>query len=489
MKFKTSFENPNSKSNVDILANKLPDFSNNLFSVVVNNLIGKVDYIQNQNRESVEIEFFDTTLRDGDQSPGNAFTEAEKLYFAKRLSDAGFHFIEAGFPASHGDVTDKIAHQVDLQNSKLVGLARLHQEDISACKIALETLPDGQGVVHCFVATSPKHRELKLKGIDIEKIIENMNNFLGEIDQNKYKVMFSLEDATNTPDCDLRKVIEAAVRLGVDYINIPDTVGTAQPFEVERLIKKVMIYVLSAKRRAGIEKEIKVFYHGHNDLDNAVANTMAALRAGAHPQGTINGCGERAGNVSLFDIICNILARPELYGKYIINIDIGQLFGIIQEIDEKLGTKYSEEIQKRFLHTSGIHQAYIAQEVSKAIEDKKIKHKIMGGFIYKPDENGKYTQVKFSDIYLPLNGHAIGCEPKDYGIILSKHSGIKAVKAIFMLRGYEFCDDYQLEQVNKYIHKYAIKKLESDQGKISKRTIDDIDIITIAKKFKLKSVN
>ena len=363
----------------EILQNELQDYSSatQFIRNLTSEITGRVDYFVQMQSPEVMISFFETSLRDGAQSPGNAFTDQEKIIYTEELIKALFDFIEVGFPAAHGDATGQIVDHVVERGlghiSKIVALCRLNAGDIEKAKLALDALPDGQGVIHCFIATSKVHREYKLKGKPINSIIDDISKLFATINKDepgKYKIMFSLEDATNTPDKDLRCVIEAAVQNGADFINIPDTIGSAQVREVGDLIERVCNFVNIAKRKFSIDRDVVVHYHGHNDLGHAVSASLEAMLAGAGGlQGTTSGMGERAGNTNLTTLMSNMLARPDIYGKYHFKVKAEELYRITADMDDSLGTYYAERMKKGFIHTSGIHQANLGNQIVRTISN------------------------------------------------------------------------------------------------------------------------
>lgn len=252
-----------------------------------------------------KIEFLDTTLRDGEQTPGVNFSIKEKVAIAKQLEKWGISAIEAGFPAASPDsftAVQTIAQT--MKKTAVTGLARLVKTDIDACYEALKEAKFPQ--VHVFIATSPIHREFKLNKSK-EEILEAIREYVSYA-RSKFEVVeFSPEDATRTELDFLLQVVQTAVDAGATYINIPDTVGFTTPEEYGHIFRYLIDNVQS-------ERDIRFSPHCHNDLGMAVANTLAAIENGAgRVEGTVNGIGERAGNAALEEVAVALSIREEHY--------------------------------------------------------------------------------------------------------------------------------------------------------------------------------
>ncbi len=254
---------------------------------------------------------FDTTLRDGEQSPGASLNLEEKLAIAHQLARLGVDVIEAGFPfASPGDfkAVNKIAEVVGGKNGPIIcGLARASKNDIKACYEALSPAPKKR--IHTFIATSDIHLEHKLKKSrrEVLSIVPEMvcyaKSFLDDVE-------FSCEDASRSDQEFLYEVIELAISAGATTINIPDTVGFTTPTEFGKLIADINENVPNID-------EAVLSVHGHNDLGLAVANFLEAMKNGARQlECTINGIGERAGNASLEELVMALHVRKSFYNKF-----------------------------------------------------------------------------------------------------------------------------------------------------------------------------
>jgi len=254
---------------------------------------------------------FDTTLRDGEQSPGASLNLEEKLAIANQLARLGVDVIEAGFPfASPGDfkAVNKIAQVVTGDNGPIIcGLARASRNDIKACFEALSPAPRKR--IHTFIATSDIHLEHKLKKSrkDVLSIVPEMVNYAKSFVDD---VEFSCEDASRSDPEFLYEVIQAAISAGASTINIPDTVGFSTPSEFGKLISDINNHV------PNIDEAI-LSVHGHNDLGLAVANFLEAVKNGARQlECTVNGIGERAGNASLEELVMALHVRKRFYNKF-----------------------------------------------------------------------------------------------------------------------------------------------------------------------------
>jgi len=254
---------------------------------------------------------FDTTLRDGEQSPGASLNLEEKLAIAHQLARLGVDVIEAGFPfASPGDfkAVNKIAEVVSGENGPTIcGLARASKNDIKACFEALSPAPNKR--IHTFIATSDIHLEHKLKKSrkDVLSIVPEMVNYAKSFVDD---VEFSCEDASRSDPEFLYEVIQAAISAGANTINIPDTVGFSTPSEFGKLISDINNHV------SNIDEAI-LSVHGHNDLGLAVANFLEAVKNGARQlECTVNGIGERAGNASLEELVMALHVRKRFYNKF-----------------------------------------------------------------------------------------------------------------------------------------------------------------------------
>lgn len=252
-----------------------------------------------------KIYIFDTTLRDGEQSPGVNLNTKEKLEIAYQLERLGVDRIEAGFPAaSPGDSAAVGAVAAAVKNATIIGLSRARTQDIDAAYEALKNAQDP--CLHLFLASSPIHRKHKLR-MEKEQVLETAEAAIRYAKKYFSKVEFSPEDAGRTEIDFLCQVTEMAIRAGATVVNIPDTVGYLTPYEYGSIFKTLKENV------PGIEK-IQLSAHCHDDLGMATANALAAVLNGADQiEGTINGIGERAGNTALEEVALALETRQDFY--------------------------------------------------------------------------------------------------------------------------------------------------------------------------------
>jgi len=301
--------------------------------------------------EQVRITVFDTTLRDGEQSPGCSMNHQEKLRLAHQLDRLGVDVIEAGFPiASDGDFEAVKAVAEVIRRPIIAGLARACRPDIERAWDALKDAARPR--IHVFLATSDIHLQYKLR-ITRDQCLAQAREAVSFAKSFCSDVEFSPEDATRTDPDFLCRVLEAVVEAGATTLNIPDTVGYTVPSEFGELIATIR------RRVKGIE-DVTISAHCHNDLGMAVANTMAAIAAGARQvECTINGIGERAGNASLEEIVMAIRVRHDRY-PYETGIVGEQIFPASQMLSEITGVPVQPNKavtgRNAFAHEAGIHQ-------------------------------------------------------------------------------------------------------------------------------------
>ena len=311
----------------------------------------------NATRRTITI--FDTTLRDGEQSPGASMNLAEKLEVATMLESMGVDVIEAGFPiASPGDFESvrRIAEVV--KNSTVCGLSRCRDKDIDVAYDAIKGARRGR--IHVFLATSAIHRQFKLKMTPdeiVQRAVAGVRRAAALVDD----VEFSPEDACRTEQDFLCRVVEAAIDAGATTINVPDTVGYTTPSEIYQRFRNLL------DRVPNIDRAV-LSTHCHDDLGMAVANSMAAVAAGAGQiECTINGIGERAGNAALEEIVMAMRTRGDHYG-FDTTIDSTKLVPASRLVSKITGiaVQRNKAIVGRnaFAHESGIHQDGMLKERS-----------------------------------------------------------------------------------------------------------------------------
>ena len=301
--------------------------------------------------ERARITIFDTTLRDGEQSPGCSMNQQEKLRLAHQLDRLGVDVIEAGFPiASDGDFESVKAIASVVRRPVIAGLARACRPDIERAWDALKGADRPR--IHVFLATSDIHLQYKLR-ITRDQCVEQAREAIRFAKSLCDDVEFSPEDATRTHPEFLCRVLEAVVEAGATTLNIPDTVGYTVPAEFGELITTIR------QRVQGIENVI-ISAHCHNDLGMAVANALAAVSAGARQvECTINGIGERAGNASLEEIVMAMRVRSDRYA-YETGVVGEQIFAASQMLSEITGVPVQPNKaiigRNAFAHEAGIHQ-------------------------------------------------------------------------------------------------------------------------------------
>ncbi len=308
---------------------------------------------------SRQIKIFDTTLRDGEQSPGCSMNIYEKLEIAKHLECLKVDVIEAGFAmASKEDFEAIKAIAKSIKGSSVAALARTLSKDVDTAWEAVKSAK--QPRIHIFIATSDIHMRHKLKKTreqvvkDVAQIVKYAKKYCSDIE-------FSAEDATRSDPEFLYKVFETAIRSGATVINVPDTVGYTTPDEFYSLITKIRENVSNID-------ETTISVHCHDDLGMAVANTLSAARAGATQlECTINGIGERAGNAALEEVVMALDTRKDLFGLTS-NVDTTQIYRSSKLVSALLGTAIPPNKAivgaNAFAHEAGIHQHGVLSEKS-----------------------------------------------------------------------------------------------------------------------------
>ncbi len=362
---------------------------------------------------------FDTTLRDGEQSPGATMSFEEKLQIAALLDEMGVDIIEAGFPiASEGDfeAVSEIARRS--RNAVICGLARASFADIDRCWEAVRHASRPR--IHTFIGTSPLHREFQVR-LDKEAMAEKIHATVAHARNLCDNVQWSAMDATRTEPDYLARVCEIAIKAGATTINIPDTVGYTAPRESADIIRMLL------ERVPGMDT-VTIATHCHNDLGMATANALAAVEAGARQiECTINGLGERAGNTSLEEVVMAMRVRNDIM-PYRTGIDTSKIMQASRLVSTVSGfpVQFNKAIvgKNAFAHESGIHQ------------DGMLKH--AGTFeIMRPEDVG-------------LNATSL---------VMGKHSGRAALRAKLEELGYRLGDN-QLADVFVRFKELADRKKE-----------------------------
>ncbi len=298
------------------------------------------------------VSIFDTTLRDGEQSPGFSMNAAEKVMFARQLEQLGVDIIEAGFPiASAGDLEGVRAVAAAVRRCKVAALARAKQADVEAGLRALQ--PAARPRLHIFLATSDLHIEHKLRSTRAG-VVKAVSEMIAFARRHVDEVEFSAEDASRSDIEFLCEVCAAAVAAGASILNLPDTVGYALPEEYAAMFARVRESL--GDRAAGVTFSA----HCHNDLGLAVANSLAAVRAGARQvECTVNGIGERAGNASLEEFVVALAVRRASV-QLQTQLDLQKIYATSRLLSSITGVKVAPNKAvvgaNAFAHEAGIHQ-------------------------------------------------------------------------------------------------------------------------------------
>jgi 2-isopropylmalate synthase len=370
--------------------------------------------------EVTPIRIFDTTLRDGEQSPGATLNLHEKIEIARHLEAMGVDVIEAGFPiTSQGDFEAVRAISQELERAVVCGLARCVPRDIDRAGEALKEASNTR--IHVFCATSKIHLEHKLNKA-IGEIIKLSEASIKQALQYTDNVEFSPEDGSRTELNVLVDITAAAIEAGATTINIPDTVGYAVPAEYGYIFKHMREQIPAID-----EKNIYLSSHCHNDLGLAVANSLAAMQNGAKQiECTINGIGERAGNASLEEVIMALKTRKDYYSQYTTNINASKLFPLSRMVSTMTGLSVQRNKaivgENAFAHEAGIHQ------------DGMLKNR---------------------DTYEIMNPRDVGLPESK--LVLGKHSGRHAFRDRIDAMGYAV-DDETLEKAFEAFKALADKK-------------------------------
>lgn len=299
---------------------------------------------------SRKIKIFDTTLRDGEQSPGCSMNFSEKMEMARQLERLGVDVIEAGFPVSSPEDFESVKSIAKtIKRATIVGLARCVEGDIQRAYDAIKYAEHPR--IHVFLATSEIHMKYKLK-MTSEQVLERVEKMVSFAHSLCSDVEFSAEDASRSDKDFLVQVFNTAVKAGASTINIPDTTGYSTPIEMYELVSYIKTNLQN--------QEVDISVHNHNDLGLGVANTLACIRAGAtQVECTINGIGERAGNAALEEIVMGIKTRRDYYDCET-NVDTKQIYRTSKLLSTITGVAISPTKSivgaNAFAHESGIHQ-------------------------------------------------------------------------------------------------------------------------------------
>ncbi|MHC4253191.1 MAG: 2-isopropylmalate synthase, partial [Planctomycetota bacterium] len=385
-------------------------------------------FVRQARSDPSRVRIFDTTLRDGEQSPGASLTTREKVEIARSLEAMGVDIIEAGFPITSQDDFEAVRSvSRECRKVRVAGLARCVEADIKRAAEALKGAARPR--IHVFLATSAIHRKYKLKKAKSEIVrlavegVKLARKFCDEVE-------FSPEDASRTEDAFLAEVVEAAIAAGAGIVNIPDTVGYAVPDRFSRQITYLR------ERVPNIEDAV-ISVHCHNDLGLAVANSLAAVEAGARQvECTINGLGERAGNASLEEFVMTLRTRKDHYGLTT-GVDTRRILPTSRQVSKLTGISVQRNKaivgENAFAHEAGIHV------------------------------HGMLCHAETYEIMRPEDVGYSGSK-----IVIGKHTGHHAVEARVKSLGYKLSKE-QLERV-----KVAVKDLAD-----RKKSVFDADLEAI----------
>jgi 2-isopropylmalate synthase len=361
---------------------------------------------------------FDTTLRDGEQSPGATMTHAEKLEIAGMLDDMGVDIIEAGFPiASEGDFAAVAAIAKASRDATICGLSRANFKDIDRCWEAVKHAKKPR--IHTFIGTSPLHRAIP--NLTMDQMAERIHDCVTHARNLCEDVQWSSMDATRTEWDFLKRTVEIAINAGATTINIPDTVGYTAPVESADLIRRLI-----AECEGG--HDVIFATHCHNDLGMATANSLAAVEGGARQiECTINGLGERAGNTALEEVVMAMKVRSDIL-PFHSNVDSKKIMAISRRVATVSGfpVQFNKAIvgKNAFAHESGIHQ------------------------------DGMLKNAETFEIMRPTD---VGLT--ETSLVMGKHSGRAALRLKLAELGYELADN-QLADVFVRFKELADRKKE-----------------------------
>ena len=369
------------------------------------------------------IQIFDTTLRDGEQSPGCSMSAPEKLTMAKQLARLGVDVIEAGFANSSPSDFESVQEiGENIQGPRIVSLARALSQDIDRSAEALQNA--SKWGIHTFIASSPLHMKYKLQ-MKPKEVIKTARSAVERAKKYTDHVEFSAEDATRSDPAFLVELFSEVVKAGATVLNVPDTVGYTMPHEISALIQRLQNEVYQAD-------QVIFSVHCHNDLGMAVANSLAAMLAGVRQvECTVNGIGERAGNASLEEIVMSLRTRQQYYNMDC-NIQSEQIYPASRLLTKLTGVAVQPNKAivgaNAFAHEAGIHQ------------DGVLKNTLT---------------------YEIMTPHSVGIKANH--LVLGKHSGRHALSQRIQEMGYQL-NDVELNQVFLAFKKLAdLKKQVFDE--------------------------
>lgn len=385
---------------------------------------------------------FDTTLRDGEQSPGATMNNQEKLRLARQLDTLGVDVIEAGFPAaSKGDFDSVREISEVVEYAQVAGLCRASESDIDTAWEAVKLGVSPR--IHTFLATSDIHMQYKLQ-MDRNQVLENVESAVSYAASYTKNVEFSAEDASRTDPDFLVQVVEKAVQSGASTVNIPDTVGYAQPREYAGIVEYL------EKNVSNIEKAV-ISVHCHNDLGLAAANSLAAVETGARQvEVTLSGIGERAGNAALEEVVMALQVRSSYYSLFT-EVKTENIFPACRLLSlitgQPIPAYKAVTGGNAFSHEAGIHQ---------------------------------HGMISNKETYEIMTPESIGRPPSE--MVLGKHSGKHACKKQLEDLGYRL-NDQELTHIAKAVKELADKKKQVYVEDLEALVLEDV--YKIPDKYKL----
>lgn len=395
---------------------------------------------------SERVYIFDTTLRDGEQAPGASMNIEEKIIVARQLEKMGVDIIEAGFPiSSEGDFDSVKRISEEIRGCRIAGLARTNKDDIEKARQALE--PAANPLIHVFVATSDIHLKYKLK-MTREQVLKETAKAVELAKKYTEDVEFSCEDATRSDIGFMAEVVRTAIKAGATTINIPDTVGYIMPDEYADIFRRLLQEVPELSK-------VVLSTHCHDDLGLAVANSLAAIRAGARQvECTINGIGERAGNAAMEEIVMAIKTRHDFL-DFETGITAEQIYPSSRLVRKITGMTVPPNKAivgaNAFSHEAGIHQDGVLKE--------KLTYEIMT-----PESVGILSNR----------------------LVLGKHSGRHAFRDRMKDLGFELSDE-QLNTAFRRFKALSDKKKEVFDEDLETLVMDQV--LQIPRKYKLEYIN
>lgn len=405
-----------------------------------------------------KIKIFDTTLRDGEQSPGFSMNLKEKLLMARQLEHLGVDVIEAGFANASPDDFESVSEIGKLcSKTEVCGLARCHEGDIEATIKALEFAKKPR--IHVFIATSDIHLEHKLKISRDEAIVKAImgvkmaKSFTDMVD-------FSPEDATRSDRDFLVQILTEVIAAGADTINVPDTVGYTTPGEFEDLIRFLITNVPGSK---GVIWST----HCHNDLGLAVANSLAGVMGGATQiECTVNGIGERAGNAALEEIVMALKTRPDLY-QVDTNINTKQLYPTSKLLSQITGQKVQVNKaivgKNAFAHEAGIHQhGMLANRLTYEIMSAESVGRGEGQLILGKHSGRNALKDRLATLGIEVDSQRLDLLFQKFKALADKKKNIYDEDLILVSMDYDLVKKYEIKTAKVFSEKDGVAKAEAE---------------------------